>query len=280
MSIKNHIFCWGANIKMIALVNSWLDYVSLRCSLATLKTYRSAMQIFIDNLPLKTSPEDITPMHIENFLQVVNQSHKETTTNAYLITIKTFYKWAESYCELPNIATPVTELKVPEFNRRILSDEEYQAVLEKAKGHAHNTIQFLANTGLRRNEFRFLAWADFSAEFVHVIGKGSKTRYVPLNLTCQRTLGKDRSGNAPPFVEKYKPYNSLYKLCTYLSQKANVPYFTPHSFRHFFATRLIKKGVPLMIVSKILGHSSVETTEKIYVHLQADDLKVTDCLSS
>lgn len=265
---------------MITLINTWLDYILLRCSLATFKTYRSAMQIFIDNLPPGIPLEKIQPLHIETFLQTISCSHKPSTTNLYLIILKTFYKWAEGFSDVPNPTIPITGIHEPEIVRRILSDDEYQAVLRVAKNQAHNTVQFLANTGLRRNEFRFLTWPDFNGDFVRVAGKGGKVRYVPLNLLCKEILGKDRSGITSPFIAKYKPYNSLYKLCTQLSQKANIPYFTCHSFRHFFATRLIKKGIPLMVVSKILGHSSIKITERIYVHLQDNDLRVTDCLQS
>jgi len=263
---------------MTNLIKQWLSYVELRRCDSTAKTYKSVMQTFIDTLPFKIVPCEIKPKHIEQFIQVLRQNHAANTTNTYLNILKSFYHWAENHHGFTNVTAHIARLREPDSKRRILSNIEYEHILCAAKNLDAKTVQFLANTGLRRNEFRFLTWADFNGDFVYVIGKGNKKRHVPLNKICKRVLDGGRSGDCPPFIKKYRPYNSLYKLCARLSQKANVPHFYPHSFRHFFATRLIKAGVPLMVVSRILGHSDTQTTEKIYVHLVPDDLRVTDCL--
>lgn len=55
--------------------------------------------------------------------------------------------------------------------------------------------------------------------------------------------------------------------------------FGSHAIRHFFATQLIRKGVSIYKVSKILGHSSVKITESCYIHLvPVDLLGITDVL--
>lgn len=55
-------------------------------------------------------------------------------------------------------------------------------------------------------------------------------------------------------------------------KRHNLPYFTPHSLRHTHATLLIAEGVNIPAVSKRLGHSSIATTTKVYVHaIQAAD---------
>jgi len=64
------------------------------------------------------------------------------------------------------------------------------------------------------------------------------------------------------------------------SNWAGIERFGPHAIRHFFATRLMRQGVPLAKISKILGHASIKTTEQIYIHwLPKDVLGLTDCLS-
>ena len=49
-------------------------------------------------------------------------------------------------------------------------------------------------------------------------------------------------------------------------KRNNLPHFTPHSLRHTHATLLIAEGVSIPTVSRRLGHSSISTTSKIYVH--------------
>ena len=49
--------------------------------------------------------------------------------------------------------------------------------------------------------------------------------------------------------------------------------FDPHWFRHGLATRLLRDGVPIEVVSKLLGHSSTTTTSAVYGHLTAEDAR-------
>lgn len=45
----------------------------------------------------------------------------------------------------------------------------------------------------------------------------------------------------------------------------------PHTFRHTFCTRLINGGVPISTVSKLAGHSSVDTTRIFYINSSRED---------
>lgn len=49
--------------------------------------------------------------------------------------------------------------------------------------------------------------------------------------------------------------------------------FTPHVLRHTRATELIRAGVPIEIVSKMLTHRSVTTTSETYIHLGVEDVR-------
>jgi len=49
--------------------------------------------------------------------------------------------------------------------------------------------------------------------------------------------------------------------------------FDPHWFRHSAATRWLRDGVPVEVVSKLLGHSSVAVTTAVYGHLTAEDAR-------
>ena len=55
----------------------------------------------------------------------------------------------------------------------------------------------------------------------------------------------------------------------YLVKAGFDPIYTFHSTRHTFASHLVQKGVSLYIVSKLLGHSDIKTTE-IYAHLSPE----------
>jgi integrase/recombinase XerD len=50
-------------------------------------------------------------------------------------------------------------------------------------------------------------------------------------------------------------------------------HFTAHMFRHTYATMARRGGVPIEIVSKLLTHSSIQTTSEIYLHSSPEDLR-------
>ena len=62
-------------------------------------------------------------------------------------------------------------------------------------------------------------------------------------------------------------------------KKNKLPHFSPHSLRHTHATLLIAEGVSIPTVSRRLGHSSIATTSKIYVHaIQSADEIASDII--
>jgi integrase/recombinase XerD len=67
-------------------------------------------------------------------------------------------------------------------------------------------------------------------------------------------------------------YPAVYDLVRRLRAKTGID-FDPHWFRHSMATRLLRDGAPVEVVSKLLGHSSVTLTMKIYGHLTAEDAR-------
>jgi integrase/recombinase XerD len=67
-------------------------------------------------------------------------------------------------------------------------------------------------------------------------------------------------------------YRSIYDLVLRLRQRTGLD-FDPHWLRHTAATRMLRDGVPIEIVSTLLGHASVTTTLDIYGHLTAEDAR-------
>ena len=67
-------------------------------------------------------------------------------------------------------------------------------------------------------------------------------------------------------------YAAVYDLVKRLRRRTGVD-FDPHWYRHSYATGLLRTGVPVEVVSKLLGHASVTTTVKVYGHLTVEDAR-------
>ena len=67
-------------------------------------------------------------------------------------------------------------------------------------------------------------------------------------------------------------YQAAYDLVLRLRARTGIA-FDPHWFRHSAATRWLRDGVPIEVVSTLLGHSSVTVTSSVYGHLTAEDAR-------
>jgi integrase len=143
---------------------------------------------------------------------------------------------------------------------------------------------WFANTGIRKEEFRNIKWCDIPTDmkFLRVTGKGRKFRIVPLNNNCREVLRRyERLDDNQPLqiTQRYPGKESASWLMKRIAMKIGIPRAGIHSVRHYFATKMIRRGVNIYKLSKILGHSQISTTEAIYIHLAPVDLLgITDVL--
>jgi integrase len=135
------------------------------------------------------------------------------------------------------------------------------------------------NTGLRRGELFDLQWSniDLKSAVLTVAwhtAKTGRTRHVPLNAEALDVLRAWKLQNAGGdglvfpsrdggrFVHVKGTWRSVRKA-------AELERFRFHDLRHHFASRLVMSGVNLYVVKELLGHSTIEMTER-YAHLAAE----------
>lgn len=255
-------------------LSDYLTYCKRHTS-RTQQHYQYVLSKFIESLP-KTiyRIQQIEPHYIQEYLhRLRDKGDINRTLNAHLTPIKAFCRYNSDRYDIPNPAMKVKMLKEDPPASRFIEPEEYQKILDVATPLARDRIIFLANTGLRATEFSKLSAKDINLEMntITIVGKGRKQRTIPLNETACQVLPKLKLGTR----------NALWLSFSRLAQKAGVPKFGPHSLRHYFATQLLRKGVPVIVVSRLLGHKSIRTTEQIYAHILTADLadatKVLDC---
>lgn len=259
--------------ELVEQIQSWLHYCRRMYTARTCEHYEMVLrqlQEFIVN-----DGEELTTEVIEGYLDKLLENNTRRTFNCYLTAIRSCCRWRSSRYHVNNPAESIHIIKEDPPQQRILSGDEYAMILKHARGQDLQIIEMLAHTGLRRAEFYGLTWDCISPDlkFLKLKGKGRRARVIPLNQTCRDILRRYKRIDGPvQITRRYPGKTGTYWLCKRIARDIGIPKFGPHALRHLFCTRLVKAGVSIYLVSKLMGHSSVLTTSKIYAHILNEDL--------
>ena len=137
-----------------------------------------------------------------------------------------------------------------------------------------------SRAGLRRSEIYWLSWADVDLNrgIVSVVPKagwapkGKEQRHIPVPKDLHKHLQALHRKKQTEWVIGERPSKAvLSAFFQKISRKAKLK-GNLHTLRHTYASHLVQAGVPLYTVQKLLGHSSIKTTE-IYAHLAPENLQ-------
>ena len=161
-------------------------------------------------------------------------------------------------------------VKTPKTLPKPVSHAHILEALEQVAGEGQLILWLLYGLGLRISEAAHLKCADITPGWVRVLGKGGKTRQVPLLPKLQQLIELYRQTHSPReflFESKGKRLseNQLRYMIVRSFEKVGLK-VTPHQLRHAFATELLNGGARITDVSELLGHSQLGTTE-IYTKL-------------
>jgi integrase len=181
----------------------------------------------------------------------------------------------------PSVQVPKFRNVMPKFdNRRVryLSRPEFDLLLNilKKKSKAWFDISlFAVNTGLRRGEIFNLGFENINKSDRNICILDSKThknRVVPLNGTAFKIISDNKNSKtfplaAPKIFEQAVKESGLNDGIKDSRQKVVF-----HTLRHTFASWLVQGGIQLEVVSKLLGHTSLNMTMR-YAHLAPSQAK-------
>lgn len=171
---------------------------------------------------------------------------------------------------------------------RFATEDEWQRLLDACTYEGHRVIMTVAvETGMRDQELCQLRWSAIrfdNREIIfeqHIVStKNNRMRVIPMSTTCYDTLLALREGRLPPpylgpkepvFHWAGRPYNKNSPWFIKVRDRAGVTGFRFHDIRHTFATRYLNAGGSIEMLSKILGHSSIQMTER-YAHFATSSL--------
>jgi integrase/recombinase XerD len=177
----------------------------------------------------------------------------------------------------------------PNETIEVFSESEIAQILfyvkqEKVSCRNRLIVYLLMYTGMRISEICNLKLADIDLEkrIISVVGKGNIYRKIPLRKDVVHTMKeyvekereKSKFSNSDYFIVTQRSAkmdrSAILTWCWRVSAELGFRIY-PHKFRHTFCTRLIQLGVPIVTVSKLVGHASPQMTARYYVKIGMND---------
>ena len=279
------------------MIDKFLDYISVekRYSQNTLVSYKKDLEDLLLFISETEGTEDLKKVDkkiIRNFIVSLSEKKiQKRSINRKLSSLRSFYLYLLKIGEIQvSPLETIPSLKFYAEKQIPISEEEMKNLGEILEIQSENSlekliIETLYQTGMRKSELCniLLEQVDFSKSEIFVKGKGNKQRVVPIaeNLLKQmreymviRKPNED-SGiyffvreNGKKLSEKfvYSVVNRYLSLITLKKKKS------PHILRHSFATHVLNNGAEISKVKKILGHSSLASTQ-VYTNGNIEQLK-------
>ncbi|MCH5281004.1 MAG: tyrosine-type recombinase/integrase [Lachnospiraceae bacterium] len=234
---------------------------------------------------------------VDKFITFLHKQYKPKTIKRKIASLKAFFHYME-YKELLD-ENPFTKLDIRFREAKLLpktipfhSIQTFLSTLYAQKELARSqyqlqcrirdiaVIELLFATGIRISELCSLKPEDIDLEnhTVLIYGKGAKERILQIgnpeviSALClyQNTFQKEISDCGYFFVNrlhhKLSDQSVRYMINHYAELSGINLHITPHMFRHSFATLLLEQDVDIRYIQRMLGHSSISTTE-IYTHV-------------
>lgn len=281
------------------MIDRFVRYIQTekRYSLHTVRAYKKDLEQFSDYINKKYEVDDIllvdTPIIRSYIIDLKEDGLENRSVNRKVSTLRSFY----CYCLRERFikTTPLAGIKslkqsrelakfVPEHDLDGLSFDGGDDFVARRN---EVVFEILYQTGMRQSELRSVKDGDVDNEAmqIKVHGKRDKERIIPigndlmalierykdirdrqfpsLNVSELIVDNKGRSAS-PKFI--YNIVHEILMNITTIEQKS------PHVLRHTFATHLLNRGADIRAIQKLLGHSSLKSTQ-IYTHNTIDKLK-------
>ena len=230
---------------------------------------------------------DVTQADVVAWLdgKVKEHGYAQATVNRLQVIFSLMYKLAKRW-QVPGAEhNPLAGLGLPNPNNereRFLTPEEVQrlkaAVEASPNTQLKHIVALLLLTGARKRELLDARWEHIDLErrtWTVPMSKSGKARRVPLSAAAVDELRAMPRWAGCPFVvpnpKTLKPYTSIFNAWDTARRQARLPDVRVHDLRHSCASNLVCSGQSLYVVSRVLGHAQMKTSQR-YAHLSQDAL--------
>jgi integrase/recombinase XerD len=282
-------------------IEEFLRYLSVERGLSVnyqLSTQRS-LETFADWFSKhagKSQVGDVEPGHLTNYLGWRKKAGLAASSiKLEAIALRIFFRHLIGRKRLT--VNPAEHLPIPRIEGYLpetLNQEETARLLNSVRGddplrlRDRAMLELLYASGLRVSELCGARLENLSLEegYIRVIGKGNKTRIVPVGRQALNAIQTYLKRGRPELVSKRsgaevflsvrgKKLTSqrVWQLVKHYASIAGLSSEVyPHLLRHSFATHLLAGGADLRIIQEMLGHADISTTQ-IYTHVDSSRLR-------
>jgi integrase/recombinase XerD len=214
--------------------------------------------------------------HLENFKKdLIKNNYTAKSVSRKLNSIKNFFSFLLS--ENTIIADPSTEIKHPKYENdlpKILKPLEYRSLRDACRNDVRSTaiVELMLQAGLRIKEIENLKLENVKDNEIFIESYEShSSRSVPLNNSARSALkkyideGRYQSKSKNVFVTKTGRHllaRNIRSLLNRYFDKADIKGVKVNDLRNTFIVFQLKSGVPIDVVSQVVGHKRISTTEK------------------
>ena len=278
------------------LIHQYLRYLrdERRYSSATIESYQRDISQFVEFMAATNVTDccEADSLHVRNFAgSRRRRGLSARSLHRSLSAIRGFYKFLQREQVVKN--NPVTEIRAPGIKKKLpelLDVDEISRLLSEAPQHPlklrdHAMMELMYSSGLRLAELVNLDidMLDLSAAQVRVVGKGNKSRYLPVGALACKALRRWLAAR-PAIADAQETAVFISNRGTRLSartvqlrmaqlgrEQGMDKHVHPHMLRHSFASHLLESSGDLRAVQEMLGHADISTTQ-IYTHLDFQHL--------
>ena len=281
------------------MIDRFIRYIQTekRYSMHTVNAYKRDLVQFSEYVMQKYEIDNLlsieTPIIRSYIIELKENGMENRSINRKVSTLRSFYSFYLREKEIK--VTPLTGIKslkqpkelakfVPEHDIVKISFEETNDFVTL---RSEVVFEILYQTGIRQSELRSIKDDDVDAisKSIKVLGKRSKERIIPVGDELLEKIDKYKTVRDDFFTERDNTllivdnkgrqaspkfiYDLIHKMLvgvTTIEQKS------PHILRHTFATHLLNRGADIRAIQKLLGHSSLSSTQ-IYTHNTIEKLK-------
>lgn len=281
------------------MIDRFIRYIQTerRYSMHTVISYRRDLEQFGEYLRTKYEHENLLQVDssvIRSYIiDLKERELSNSTINRKISTLRSFYLFClrEKMIKILPM-TGIKSLKQPKVLAKFVPEQDIKKMSHEqtddfASLRDEMVFEILYQTGIRQAELRAIKDGDLDKNTmtIKIHGKRDKERMVPISPSfiekielykyrrddtfkkrmCDNLIVDDKGRQASPkFI--YTIIHHMLMDITTLEKKS------PHVLRHTFATHLLDRGADIRAIQKLLGHSSLNSTQ-IYTHNTIDKLR-------